>query len=77
MTGQEGGGSGFPITSELPNGWSVRFPTSPILDVNKQHTEFGIAPDVEVSLDAAWEEKGGDALIEKALELILYPPPGS
>lgn len=39
--------------------------------------EFGIAPDVEVSLDAAWEEKGRDALIEKALELILYPPPGS
>jgi len=71
-----GGGSGFPITSELPNGWSVRFPTSPILDINKQHTEFGIAPDIEVALDPAWEEEGRDALIEKAIEMILYPPPG-
>jgi len=46
-----GGGSGLPFSSELPNGWSVRFSASPMYDANKQHIEFGIDPDVQVSID--------------------------
>jgi len=70
--GYTGGGSGFPFTSELPNGWRVRFSTSPILDVNKQHTEFGIAPDIELTLRQEDTEKGKDTLIESAIELLLF-----
>ncbi|GHT30347.1 peptidase S41 [Bacteroidia bacterium] len=66
-----GGGSGFPFTSELPNGWEVRFSTSPILDINKQHTEFGIAPDIQISLDSKDEEKRKDTLIETAIQHLL------
>ena len=40
-----GGGSGLPFSSELPNGWGVRFSASPHLDAQKQHIEFGIDPD--------------------------------
>ena len=44
-----GGGAGMPFGSELPNGWGVRFSACPIYDKNKDSTEFGIAPDVNVS----------------------------
>ena len=50
MGDRTGGGSGFPFNSELPNGWGVRFSASPMLDVNKQHTEFGIDPTYKVSM---------------------------
>ena len=69
--GITGGGSGFPFTSELPNGWQVRFSTSPILDVNKQHSEFGVEPDKEVNLDPEDVKKGKDTIIEEAIQLIL------
>ncbi len=71
LGGSTGGGSGFPFTSELPNGWSIRFSTSPILDVNLQHTEFGIEPDIEVTLDSEDSENGLDTLIEEAIKLLL------
>jgi hypothetical protein len=66
-----GGGSGFPFTSELPNGWRVRFSTSPILDVHKQHTEFGIKPDIPVSLTREDEEAHKDTLIEEAIRILM------
>ncbi|MGM9760397.1 MAG: S41 family peptidase [Parabacteroides sp.] len=66
-----GGGSGFPFMSELPNGWMIRFSASPMLDVDKQHTEFGIAPDIPVALSEADEEQGFDTLIERARQLIV------
>lgn len=70
-----GGGSGLPFTSELPNGWSVRFSASPMLDANKQHTEFGIDPDVKVDLTPQDKEQGKDTLIESALELLQKKEP--
>jgi hypothetical protein len=71
LGGSTGGGSGFPFTSELPNGWRVRFSTSPILDINKQHTEFGIEPDIPVTLTSEDVEKQKDTLIESAIQLLL------
>jgi len=71
LGGSTGGGSGFPFTSELPNGWSIRFSTSPILDVNMQHTEFGIEPDIEVELLTKDTERGRDTLVETAISLLL------
>lgn len=65
-----GGGSGFPFMSELPNGWTIRFSSSPMLDVDKRHTEFGIDPDVKVHLTSEDVERGKDTLIETAVRLI-------
>ncbi len=45
-----GGGGGFPFSSELPNGWSLRFSTSPTFNAEKEHIEFGVEPDVRLDL---------------------------
>lgn len=65
-----GGGSGLPMSSELPNGWSVRFSACPDLDVNYQHIEFGIEPDIPCSLLPDDEARGYDTLIEEARKLL-------
>jgi len=65
-----GGGSGLPFCSELPNGWNIRFSACPIYDTNKNNTEFGIAPDYQVSLNEYNRLQGFDTIIEYARELI-------
>lgn len=65
-----GGGSGFPFSSELPIGWSIRFSASPSFDVMKQQIEFGIAPDIPCSLDAEKAAQGIDSMIEAAREYL-------
>lgn len=65
-----GGGSGMPFTSELPNGWSIRFSACPQYDKNKQHIEFGIAPTIPCALQEEDLKKGKDTLIEKAREIL-------
>ncbi|MDR3653988.1 MAG: S41 family peptidase [Paludibacter sp.] len=65
-----GGGGGLPISSELPNGWLVRFSASPMLNIAKQNIEFGIEPDYLVSLSATDQANGYDTIIEKAITLI-------
>lgn len=66
-----GGGGGLPISSELPNGWMVRFSASPMYDVNMQNIEWGIEPDIDVQLKQEDLDAGKDSMIEKAIE-ILY-----
>lgn len=66
-----GGGGGLPLSSELPNGWMVRFSASPMYDAQMQHTEFGIAPDIAVELLSSDEDAGYDTLIETAISLLL------
>lgn len=70
MGDRTGGGSGLPFSSELPNGWSVRFSSSPLVNANKEHIEFGIEPDIEVSMTQSDMEKGIDTIIEAARTLI-------
>jgi len=65
-----GGGSGLPFSSELPNGWSVRFSTSPIFNAEKEHIEFGVEPDIYVDMLDEDKEKKRDTIIEKARELL-------
>lgn len=67
---QTGGGSGMPFSSELPNGWSVRFSACPIYDVNKTHTEFGIEPDIHVSMTSQDLLQNKDTLIEFARDFL-------
>ena len=65
-----GGGSGLPMSSSLPNGWGVRFSACPMYDKNKQHTEFGINPDVNVALDNDDIVRNIDTIIEAARKII-------
>lgn len=65
-----GGGSGLPFSSELPNGWSIRFSASPMLNAEKEHTEFGIDPDVKIDMTDEDIAKGLDTIIEKARDII-------
>ena len=66
-----GGGSGLPLNSTLPNGWSVRMSACPILNAQGEHTEFGIAPDVKADITAADWQQGRDTMIERAKEEIF------
>ncbi len=65
-----GGGGGMPFTSELPNGWAVRFSACPTMDARMQHTEFGIEPHTYCALDSTDRAKGIDTLIEAARKLL-------
>ena len=65
-----GGGGGFPFSSELPNGWSVRFSTSPTFNADKQHIEFGVEPDVRLDMTPSDINRMRDTYIEYAREKI-------
>lgn len=72
-----GGGSGLPFSSEIPNGWSVRFSSSPILDAHMQHTEFGIEPDIALQLKEEDIANKKDTYIEFAIQHILDQASGN
>lgn len=61
-----GGGGGMPFSSELPNGWSIRFSACPMFDANKQSIENGIAPDINVQMTDTDFQRGKDTIIEAA-----------
>lgn len=67
-----GGGSGMPLTMELPGGWSVRMSAVSVLDTAGQITEAGIEPDegCEIDLDPALEALGRDSMLDFAITLI-------
>ncbi len=67
-----GGGSGLPFSSELPNGWSIRFSASPIYDVNREHTEFGVAPTDGFKMDMDFDQatQGHDTILDRAIAYI-------
>ncbi len=70
MGDKTGGGGGLPFTSELPNGWTVRFSASPMLSSKMEQIEFGIDPDIEVELTLEDKGKEIDTIIEAAREKI-------
>ena len=65
-----GGGSGMPFSSELPNGWSLRFSACPMYDRQMQPTEMGIDPDVKVDISDADYRRGTDTIIEEARRIV-------
>lgn len=69
-----GGGSGMPFSSELPNGWTIRFSSSPLLDADGNTTEFGIDPSegCAVDLDPVAALSGVDTMLEKAVDILLH-----
>jgi hypothetical protein len=67
-----GGGCGLPFTSELPNGWSVRFSAAPITGPDGKLTEFGVEPDVKVDMTEADMAQGKDTILETAFEILKH-----
>lgn len=70
MGDRTGGGAGLPFSSELPNGWSIRFSACPTYDADMQPLEFGIAPDITISLSQEDIARHKDTLIETAREFL-------
>lgn len=67
-----GGGGGMPFNAELPNGWRVRFSSSPMLDVSKRSIEDGIDPTPGCEAHSPAEElaAGKDGILDRAIELL-------
>ncbi len=65
-----GGGSGLPFSSEIPNGWSIRFSASPMFDPDMQQLEFGIEPDIKVDMSSEDMQQGKDSMIETACQIL-------
>ena len=61
-----GGGAGMPFSSELPNGWGVRFSACPMYDSQHNSTEFGIDPTIRVDIKSSDFQKQVDTIIETA-----------
>lgn len=68
-----GGGSGMPYSSELPNGWGIRFSACSILDAQGRTTEFGIAPTAGFEVDITPDDTavGKDPILDRAISHIL------
>lgn len=69
--GITGGGGGMPASSELPNGWLVRYSSVRMLNAEKEDIEFGVTPEIIVTMKPEDEIKGLDTLIERAITWIL------
>lgn len=71
-----GGGAGLPFSSELPNGWFVRFSASPLYGPDGQLTEFGVEPSEGFECHSSEEElaAGKDAILEMAIEYLKGMP---
>ncbi len=65
-----GGGGGLPLTSELPNGWALRFSACPMFDRHLQPVEEGIVPDIKVDISSADYADGIDTIIEVARRIL-------
>ena len=66
-----GGGCGVPVGNELPCGWILRYSSSVYLDRDSVCTEWGIKPDVFVSLDKQKAYLDDvDTIIEYACDFI-------
>lgn len=70
MGDRTGGGSGLPFSSELPNGWSVRFSASPHLDSEMNQIEFGIEPDIKVNMKREDIIRNRDTIIDEACAFL-------
>lgn len=70
-----GGGSGMPYSSELPNGWSVRFSACSMLDAERRSTEAGVEPTegCAVDMDPTEALAGKDTILEFAINLLQNP----
>ncbi|MBR5436546.1 MAG: S41 family peptidase [Muribaculaceae bacterium] len=67
-----GGGSGMPYSSELPNGWGVRFSACPMLDAKGVCTENGIMPSEGFKIDISEADRAAhrDTILDTAINFL-------
>lgn len=65
-----GGGGGLPMSSEIPNGWVVRFSSAPMYDADMNDVEFGVEPDIRLDMKDEDLKAGIDTYIESARAFI-------
>lgn len=67
-----GGGSGMPMTYDLPCGWTVRMSACPVYDSKMRLTEHGIAPTEGYAIDITAEDiaNGRDTILDAAIAYI-------
>ena len=67
-----GGGGGLPFSSELPNGWGIRFSASPMTDARGVSIEDGISPSPGCEVHCSDEElaAGRDAILNFAIRML-------
>lgn len=67
-----GGGSGMPFSSEIPNGWGVRFSACPMYDARGVCTEQGVTPTegCAIDLDPIQALAGHDTMLDFAVERL-------
>lgn len=75
-----GGGAGMPASSELPNGWRVRYSAVKSYDKDMKLLEGGVAPDIEVHNDSYYKNPAAEdkiliAAIKKIFEIKGIPYP--
>ena len=69
--GKAGGGGGSPTSFYLPNGWTVVMSAHRFsLDVNKEHIEPGVDPDILVTITDEDIANKVDSILEKAIEVL-------
>ena len=71
-----GGGGGIPFSSELPNGWAIRFSACPLLNSNYEVIENGIDPSPGCEVHSPDEElaAGKDAILDFAIDMLKDNP---
>lgn len=66
-----GGGTGMPATSELPNGWRVRYSAVKSYDKDMNQLEGGFVPDIEVQNESYYENPNAiDNILMTAVQHI-------
>lgn len=67
-----GGGSGMPISTELPVGWSLRMSACSVLDPEGRSTENGVTPTPGAEADLTPEDlaRGRDTILDLAIRLL-------
>ena len=69
--GKSGGGGGSPTSYYLPNGWTVVLSAHRAsLNVDKEHIESGVDPDILVSITEEDKANNVDSILEKAIEVL-------
>ncbi|MBL7816472.1 MAG: S41 family peptidase [Saprospiraceae bacterium] len=63
-----GGGGGAPSSTQLPNGWVLRYSATRTLMPNGYNIENGTAPTIKVDMLKTDSDKGYDTILERAFQ---------
>lgn len=66
-----GGGSGMPLTFDLPAGWNVRMSACPVYDAQMRLTETGVEAEVPATITVADIAAGRDPILDAAVVTLL------